>query len=76
MARGLWLPQPNLKIAAAAWIYAGGAHHTSFSFSVTTEHLKDFARMAGIEFLIITENTEVDEFIDNLRWNESVLPIK
>lgn len=70
MARALWLPQPNLKIAAAAWIYAGGAHHTSFSFSVTTELLKDFARMAGNEFLIIDENTKVDEFIDKLHWND------
>ena len=30
VARALWLPRPNLKTAAAAWIYAGGAHHTGF----------------------------------------------
>ena len=53
VARALWLPRPNLKIAAAAWIYAGGAHHTSFSYSVTAEHLQDFADMANIEFLLI-----------------------
>ena len=70
VARALWLPRPNLKVAAAAWIYAGGAHHTSFSYSVTAEHLRDFAEMAGVEFLLIDENTKVDEFKDKLRWND------
>ena len=70
VARALWLPRPNLKIAAAAWIYAGGAHHSSFSYSVTAEHLQDFADMAGIEFILIDENTRVQEFKDKLRWND------
>ena len=70
VARALWLPRPNLKVAAAAWIYAGGAHHTSFSYSVTAEHLRDFAEMAGVEFLLIDENTYVDEFKEKLRWND------
>ena len=70
VARALWVPRPNLKVAAAAWIYAGGAHHTSFSYAVTAEHLRDFAEMAGIEFLLIDENTRVDEFKDKLRWND------
>jgi L-arabinose isomerase len=70
VARALWLPRPNLKTAAAAWIYAGGAHHTSFSYSVTAEHLQDFADMAGIEFLRIDENTNLPDFRDKLRWND------
>ena len=70
VARALWLPRPNLKTAAAAWIYAGGAHHTSFSYAVNAEHLRDFAAMAGIEFLLIDENTCVEEFREKLRWNE------
>lgn len=70
VARALWLPRPNLKTAAAAWIYAGGAHHTSFSFAVTAEHLKDFASMAGVEFLLIDEKTDVESFKDKLRWND------
>jgi L-arabinose isomerase len=70
VARALWIPRPNLKVAAAAWIYAGGAHHTSFSYAVTSEHLRDFAEMAGIEFLLIDENTCVDEFKEKLRWND------
>ncbi|OGN96266.1 MAG: L-arabinose isomerase [Chloroflexi bacterium RBG_13_50_21] len=70
VARALWLPRPSLKIAAAAWIYAGGAHHTSFSYSVTAEHLRNFAEMAGIEFLLIDESTRVEDFKEKLRWND------
>jgi len=70
VARALWLPRPNLKTAAAAWIYAGGAHHTSFSYSVTAEHLQDFADMVGIEFLLIDENTKLEDFKKELRWND------
>jgi L-arabinose isomerase len=70
VARALWLPRPNLKTAAAAWIYAGGAHHTSFSYSVTAEHLQDFADMASIEFLLIDEHTKLEDFKKELRWND------
>lgn len=70
VARALWSPRPNLKIAAAAWIYAGGAHHTSFSYSVTADHLRDFADIAGIEFLLIDENTVLEAFKKELRWND------
>ncbi|HKJ38018.1 MAG TPA: L-arabinose isomerase [Anaerolineales bacterium] len=70
VARALWLPRPNLKVAATTWIFAGGAHHTGFSYSVTPEHLRDYAEMADIEFLLIDENTKVEEFKDQLRWND------
>jgi len=76
VARALWLPRPNLKIAAAAWIYAGGAHHTSFSYSVTAEHLRDFADIADLEFLLIDENTHIPEFRDKLRWNDLYYHLK
>jgi L-arabinose isomerase len=49
----LWEPLPDLKTAAAAWIHAGGAHHTGYSLSLTVEHLQDFAEMLGIECLVI-----------------------
>jgi L-arabinose isomerase len=70
VARALWSPRPDLKTATTAWIFAGGAHHTSFSYSVTAENLRDFANMAGIEFLLIDENTNVETFKEKLRWNE------
>jgi L-arabinose isomerase len=70
VARALWIPRPDLKIAATAWIYAGGAHHTSFSLALTPAYLRDFAEIAGIEYLLINENTQIDEFKRELRWND------
>jgi L-arabinose isomerase len=70
VARVVWIPKPNLKVAASAWIYAGGAHHTSFSQVITREHLEDFCDMAGIEYLLINEDTRISEFKKELRWNE------
>jgi L-arabinose isomerase len=70
VASAVWLPRPNLQVAAAAWILAGGAHHTGFSQAVSTEMLEDFASMAGIEFLLINNETKLAEFKKELRWND------
>lgn len=70
VARVLWTPQPNLKIASAAWIYAGGAHHSCFSQNITTEYITDFAEMAGIEVVIIDKETRINELKKELRWND------
>jgi L-arabinose isomerase len=70
VARAVWKPRPELKTAAAAWILAGGAHHTGFSQSLTVEHLEDFAELAGIEFLLIDNETTIREFKKELRWND------
>ena len=70
VARAMWIPRPNLKIAAAAWILAGGAHHTGYSQAVTSQHLEDFAEMAGLEFMKIDAHTDVTAFKKELRWNE------
>ncbi len=70
VARALWIPEPDLKTAAAAWILAGGAHHTGFSRALTAQHLEDFAEMAGIEFLLIDDATKIRDFKKELRWND------
>jgi L-arabinose isomerase len=70
VARALWIPEPELKTAASAWILAGGAHHTGFSLSLTVEHLEDYAGMAGLEFLIIDRETTVRDFKKELKWND------
>ena len=70
VARALWAPKPNLALGAAAWIYAGGAHHTGFSQAVTSEMLEDFADIAGIELVLINEETNLRRFKQELRWNE------
>jgi L-arabinose isomerase len=70
VARAMWVPRPDLKTSAAAWILAGGAHHTGFSQAVTTEHLEDFCEMADIEFLLVDSETTLSEFKKELRWND------
>jgi L-arabinose isomerase len=70
VARALWVPKPNLREAAQAWILAGGAHHTGFSQALTTAHLQDFADMADMEFLLINADTNIEAFKKELRWNE------
>jgi L-arabinose isomerase len=70
VARAVWRPRPDLRTAAAAWIHAGGSHHTALGFSVTRDHLRDFAAMTGVELLMIDADTTVDTFRDQLRWND------
>ena len=70
VARAVWMPKPDLSTSAAAWIYAGGAHHTGFSQAVTTEMIEDFAVMAGVELVVIDADTRLRQFKQELRWNE------
>ncbi|MGM0487110.1 MAG: L-arabinose isomerase [Planctomycetota bacterium] len=71
VARATWIPRPDLDTAAAAWILAGGAHHTCFAQPVTIAHMQDFAEMADVEILAITDNTDTWTFKNQLRWNEA-----
>jgi L-arabinose isomerase len=70
VARVVWVPRPSMQVGAAAWIYAGGAHHTSFSQVVTSEYMEDFANIAGLEYVVIDKDTKITDFNKELRWNE------
>jgi L-arabinose isomerase len=70
VARAVWKCRPDFKTACGAWIRAGGAHHTAFSYAVTAEHLRDFAEIAGIELVLIDGGTRLTELEKELRWNE------
>lgn len=70
VASALWKPRPSLKEAAEAWILAGGAHHTVFSFDITNEHMLDWAEANGIECLTIDNETEIKSFRNLLRWSD------
>lgn len=71
VARAVWEPHPDLPTAAAAWILAGGAHHTGFSQALTVDHLTDFAEIAGVELLCIDADTRLADVKKELRWNEA-----
>ncbi|MBS1916982.1 MAG: L-arabinose isomerase [Bacteroidetes bacterium] len=70
VARVLWKPYPDMKTGCAAWILAGGAHHTCYSQNLSAEQLQDFAEIAGIEFVLIGKKTDLYSFKNELRWNE------
>lgn len=66
----LWKPLPCLQTSAEAWIYAGGAHHSVLSYSLTAQHMRDFAEIMGIEFVYINKNTEINDFRKELFYND------
>lgn len=70
VACALWKPLPDFETGACAWILAGGTHHSSFSFSVTTEMLEDYAEIANIELLAIDANTTIGKFKFEMKVNE------
>ena len=69
VATAFWTPQPSLEIGAEAWILAGGAHHTAFSYDLTVEQMEDWAAAMGIESVVIDNNTNIRDFKNILRWN-------
>ena len=70
VARAVWQCLPDFKTVVAAWIYAGGAHHTVYSYTTRTEHLEDFAEIAGIELALIDADTKLRGFKQQLRQDE------
>lgn len=73
VARVMWTATPNLTEGIECWITAGGAHHTVLSYDVTASQLKDFASIAGIEFVHINKDTTVESlerelFLNDLAW--------
>ena len=69
VATAFWTPQPDLQTGAAAWILAGGAHHTSFSYDLTTEQMVDWADAMGIECIVIDNSTNLRQLKNELKWN-------
>ena len=70
VASALWIPQPNFEVGAGCWIHAGGTHHSCFSYDLSDEYWRDYAEIAGIECLIINNDTKEEDFLKELRFNE------
>jgi L-arabinose isomerase len=76
VARVMWRAMPDLCTGVECWIAAGGAHHTTLTYDVTAEQMRDFAAILGIEFVHITKNTTVESlehelFLNDLAWRLS-----
>ncbi len=70
VASAFWKAHPNLADGAAAWIYAGGTHHSVFTLALTPDFVETFAEYADVEYVIIDKDTKVAEFKKELKWNE------
>lgn len=70
VASALWKPMPDFATGAAAWILAGGTHHSCFAYGVTPEYWADYAEMAGIEMLHIDKDTTIENFKREMRIND------
>ena len=70
VASALWVPAPNFEVGAGAWILAGGTHHSAFSYDLTAEYWEDYAEIADIEMLHISDETTTESFKRDLRINE------
>jgi L-arabinose isomerase len=70
VARAVWQPRPDLATAAEAWLMAGGPHHTCFTQALTGPGIDDFAEIAGVELVTITNDTTPSDFRRELRWNQ------
>lgn len=71
VASAFWRPEPSLEVGAEAWILAGGAHHTAFSYDISTEQMGDWAEAMGIEAVYIDKNTNIRDFKNQLKWNSA-----
>lgn len=71
VARALWKPMPDMATGCAAWILAGGAHHTVYSQNLTTEQIEDFAEIFDVELVVIDKSTNLRQLKNELRWSEA-----
>ena len=66
VATNFWTPQPDFYTGTEAWILAGGAHHTAFTYDLTAEQMGDWANAMGIEAVYIDKNTNIRDFKKDL----------
>lgn len=70
VATNFWTPQPDIYTGAEAWILAGGAHHTAFTYDLTSEQMGDWANAMGIEAVYIDKDTKIRDFKRDLMLGE------
>ena len=72
VATVFWTPQPDFTTGVEAWILAGGAHHTAFSYDLTVEQMVDWAEHMGIEALVIDRHTHLRTFKQEILLGHAV----
>jgi L-arabinose isomerase len=76
VAKVMWRAYPNLTDGVECWITAGGAHHTTLSYDVDADMLRDFARFMDIEFVHIGKDTNRDQLEEELMVKDLIWKLK
>ena len=71
----MWKYKSSFDDGVAAWLYAGGAHHTIVSSAVTLGQMLDLASMWDIETVVLNGQTDLRELNRQLMcgdraWNK------
>ena len=53
VARVLWKVKPNFHESVKSWIEAGGGHHTVVSLNATSDQVVTWAKMVGLDYVVI-----------------------
>jgi len=59
VATTFWTPRPDFKTGLEAWVLAGGAHHSAFSFDLSSEQMADWGRHMGVECVVLDKDTTI-----------------
>ena len=70
VACAVWKPKPSLNVSAEAWILAGAAHHSVYTQALSMDYFRLYAQLHNIELLVIDGDTKINDFRNELRWNE------
>ena len=76
VARIMWKLKPDHATGAAAWIYAGGAHHTVVSSALSVEDVRLFAKLTDTELVVIDENTDLNKLQSELDMLDLLAKLK
>ena len=76
VARIMWKLKPDHQTGAAAWIYAGGAHHTVVSSAIDVEDVRMFAKLTDTELVVIDENTDLNKLQNELDMLDLLAKLK
>ena len=76
VARIMWKLKPDHATGAAAWIYAGGAHHTVVSSALTVDDVRLFAKLTDTELVVIDENTDLNKLQSELDMLDLLAKLK
>jgi L-arabinose isomerase len=76
VARLMWKLRPDFKTGAAAWIYAGGGHHTVVSSALTMDDIRLFAKLTRTEMVAIDSGTDLKALQSELEIRNMLAALK